>query len=223
MATSPRSGGAVRVSGTGLRYRTPAEAFADADEIETQAEAEAEGLRASGKEAAAERAHDRASELARRIRAAARAVEARAAASTPQPRDVPKRRSSGTAKRSGPAKSRRPAPILRPARRDVERFAERSGLDTYTGGAAELAWTAVGVIVGLSLLFVLLNERGRGPAAVAGIVGAGSSAFARFLDPRDPLLLGARPGQPAAARTTSPPPRPDDRAVAPRPSPVRPR
>jgi hypothetical protein len=65
----------VKVPDTGLRYRSPAEAYVAADEIEADGERVATNARRSGDDAKAEQAWDAAHELAEKIRRVARAVD----------------------------------------------------------------------------------------------------------------------------------------------------
>lgn len=63
---------AVKVNGTGLKYRTPEEAYVAADEIEHDGERVAREARISGNEGRADQAIDASRELAEKIREAAR-------------------------------------------------------------------------------------------------------------------------------------------------------
>jgi murein DD-endopeptidase MepM/ murein hydrolase activator NlpD len=195
VATATGTPASLRLGG--VTYRTPDQARVGAETIEHDAEERADAYRANGDEALAERVMDRASEQADRLRTWAREREEADAAGTVQPSNRPRSpRSSGS--RTTTNRRRSPSPgsrrrggsassAARAARRDVGRGLERTGLEPYTSGAADLGWTFVGMALGLSVLFLLL--RGRGPAAVEGIIGGATAGFARFLDPGDPFLL----------------------------------
>ena len=77
---------AVKVPDTGLRYRTPDEAYVAADEIEYDGEQVAERARGAGNDDKAEQAWDAAHELAEKVRAAARAA---AGEPEPEPEEAP--------------------------------------------------------------------------------------------------------------------------------------
>lgn len=90
------------------------------------------------------------------------------------------------------------------SRRDVRRAAGALHVAEPISGAADLAWTTVGVALGLIVLFMLVNERGRGPAAVHGITHAGSTFLARLLDPADPIVFGSAPAGGAVGAVPAP-------------------
>lgn len=83
----PRSdtAGWIKVPGTGLVYRSPAEAYVAADEIEADGERVAAGARDDGNHGKADQAIDGTRELAEKIRVAARAADERAAGSAVPP------------------------------------------------------------------------------------------------------------------------------------------
>lgn len=199
----------------GVTYDSPAELADSIDELEQMRDDEVDELRARGADAAADQKADQYAVELNARRATLREANEKAAAATEQPPNRPKgnpgrRRSSrppggGGQRRSssgGRSIEREGDRVLRelarPARRDVGRFTSKTGISPYTGGAADMAWWTVGVIVGLTVVYALVQ--GRGPGAVEAIVTGGTRAFGRFMDPGDAFLL---PRRDAAGPSTS--------------------
>jgi hypothetical protein len=153
-------------------------------------------------------------ELRRRVRAGARGTTARGDATDdaplpdepydwpgptldhPTPRRAPRRRGGPhpAPRSSSPPRGRRVPP--RPAQQGPRRRGRGSslslpslpsGVGDITGGAGGLGWALATAVIGLSLVYLLVNERGKGPKGFSALVNGVSTAVSLLVEPVDPL------------------------------------
>lgn len=98
----------------------------------------------------------------------------------------------------------------------------QTGIPSAAQSTGSLVMEAVGIAIGLSLLYLILNEKGKGPLALSTLFKGLESAVKIFINPVDPLkaLSGSSSSSSAASSTTekqdsTPAPRPQKSASAP--------
>lgn len=67
------------------------------------------------------------------------------------------------------------------------RTARATGLPSAAQSTGSLVMEAVGIAIGLSLVYLILNEKGKGPLAVTTLLKGLESAIKIFINPVDPL------------------------------------
>jgi hypothetical protein len=67
------------------------------------------------------------------------------------------------------------------------RAIRQTGLPSAAQSTGSLVMEAIGIGIGLSLLYLILNEKGKGPLALSTLLKGLESALRIFIDPVDPL------------------------------------
>lgn len=194
-----------------LKFRTAAQADAEAERMEAMREDEVSSLREQGREADADRASDRWAREIDAVRYAATGLrdDERAAHEKNERRAKTKRavvggkNSAAHALREAPAKfdakevlrrtGMRVRNDARASRSNVAQVGnafEKIGAGDFTGTAGNVFVIVLGGILGLIMLDLLLSKRGSSIAA-AGAKWAGG-LLGRLVSPTDPLTFGAK-------------------------------
>ena len=69
----------------------------------------------------------------------------------------------------------------------ARRALRQTGIPTAAGSTGSLVMEAIGIAIGLSLVYLILNEGGKGPAALQTLLKGLESAVRIFIAPVDPL------------------------------------